>query len=195
MKENIEINNLDHSLCMAVLAALAEIPKNFGYTKTIAFLKGAKSSFILRNKLDENAFYGCFSTFNKELLETLIEYLYKQGLIEIQEVGRFHRPTLVISMYGLRALGGRENIILRSGVFLKKTIDLQDEELYSKLSDLRYKIALREKLPSFCICVNEAIILMANEKPQSKEDLLRIKGIGEKFIEKYADEFLDMIRN
>ena len=190
-----EIDNLDHSLCIAILAALAEIPKNFGYTKTIAFLRGAKSRFILRNKLDKNEFYGCFSTFNKELLETLIEYLHKQCLIEIQEVGRFHRPTLVISKFGLRVLGGRENITLKSGIFFKKNIDLQNEELYNKLSDLRYKIAQKKKLPSFCICANESIILMANKKPKSKEDLLKIKGIGEKFIQNYSEEFLDVIRN
>lgn len=195
MKEISEIDNLDHSICLAVLAALSDIPKNFGYTKTIAFLKGAKSGFIIRNKLNENEFYGCFSAFSKDLLESVIEYLHKQCLIEVQEVGRFNRPTLVISKFGLRVLGGRENMTLKSGVFYKKDIELIDEELYNKLSDLRFKIAKKEELPSFCICINEAIIIMANEKPKSKEDLLNIKGIGEKFVDKYGDEFLDMIKD
>jgi len=34
---------LEHSLCITVLEAISQIPKNFGYNKTIGFLRGAKS--------------------------------------------------------------------------------------------------------------------------------------------------------
>jgi|TARA_Y100000034_G_scaffold81083_1_gene97212 ATP-dependent DNA helicase RecQ len=190
-----EINKLDESLCIAVLAALAEIPKNFGYTKTIAFLRGSKSGFVIRNKLNENKYYGCFSVFSKESLERVIEYLFKEALIEIEELGRFNRPVLRISKFGLMVLGGREEITLKSDLFFKKHIDIQDEDLYDKLNELRYNMARKAKLPSFCICTNETIIDIANKKPQTKEDLLEIKGIGEKFIEKYSEEFLEIIKD
>ncbi|MBR9692678.1 hypothetical protein GOV07_01970 [Candidatus Woesearchaeota archaeon] len=193
-KSEQEIEDLEHSLCIVVLAAIAEIPKNFGYTKTIGFLKGSKSRYVIQNKLDKNEYFGILSAFSSSILESIIGYLHDQSLIEKVEVGKFNRPTLVVSKFGLRVLGKREKIKLNAHIFNKKEeINVSDEVFYQKISKLRYEIAKRENLPAFCICTNETLIEITNQKPKTKEELLNIKGVGEKFIDNYSEEFLDII--
>jgi ATP-dependent DNA helicase RecQ len=194
MEETTSLDKLDNSLCFAILEAISQIPKNFGYTKTIGFLRGAKSDYIVRNHLFENAFYGCFSMFSIDQLEMIIEYLYGQSLVEIQEVGNFHRPVLTISAYGQRILDSLEEVSLKSGIFHKKDLELKDYNLYTSLRELRYSIAKKEKLPSFCICPNQVLISMANSKPTTLELLSNIKGIGPSFVEKYSSQFLELMK-
>ena len=193
MQEGKALENLDNSLCLAILEAISQIPKNFGYTKTIGFLKGAKSDYIIRNKLHQNSFYGCFSMFSGEQLEKIIEYLYAQGLLEIQEVGSFHRPVLSISLFGKRALDGMEQVLLKSGIFHKESLEIKDIQLYEHLRELRQSLAKKENVPSFVICPNHVLISIANTKPTTIELFKEIKGIGPSFIEKYANYFLEMI--
>jgi len=188
------LDKLDNSLCLAILQAISEIPKNFGYTKTIGFLRGSKSDFIIRNKLYENPYYGCFSMFSANQLENIIEYLYGQSLLEIQEVGNFHRPVLIISPFGQRILEGLEVVPLKSGIFHKEDLKIIDYKLYTSLRELRYRIAKKENVPSFLICPNHVLITIANTKPTTLELLSNIKGIGPSFIEKYSNQFLGLIK-
>jgi ATP-dependent DNA helicase RecQ len=194
MEDTTALNKLDDSLCLAILQAISEIPKNFGYSKTIGFLRGAKSDYIIRNKLHQNSYYGCFSMFSVNQLESIIEYLYGQSLLEIQEVGNFHRPVLIISSYGKRVLDGTEKVTLKSGIFHKESLEINDIRLYDTLREFRQTLARRENVPSFVICPNHVLISMANTKPTTIELLHDIKGIGPSFIEKYANYFLEVIR-
>lgn len=193
MEETKALENLETSLCLAILDAISQIPKNFGYSKTIGFLRGSKSDYIIRNKLHQNSYYGCFSMFSGEQLEKIIEYLYAQSLLEIQEVGNFHRPVLSISSFGKRILDGIEIVPLKSGIFHKESLEINDVRLYDALREVRQRLAKKENIPSFFICPNYVLIAMANTKPVSIEHLKTIKGIGPSFIEKYANYFLELI--
>jgi ATP-dependent DNA helicase RecQ len=187
--------DLDHNLCLAVLAGLSQIPKNFGYGKTIAFFRGAKSRFIIKNDLTNNNYYGVFDILNRRSLEKILEYLHKENLICTFEVGRFNRPTLAISKLGQDALDGNYKIRLDSGVFSKNILELKDEEFFDRLSNMRYRLAQRDEIPAFCVCSNESIVQMSNNLPTSKEAMLQIKGIGHNFINKYGDAFLELINH
>ena len=43
------------------------------------------------------------------------------------------------------------------------------------------------------VCHDNVLRELAVKKPLNREDLLKIKGIGEKFAEKYGDDFLNLI--
>lgn len=189
-----ELDRLDHALCISVLAAISEMPKNFGHTKTIGFLKWSQSRFVLQNKLQDNFFYGCFSLFNKKSLEKIIKYLQEEWLIETEKVGTFNDEILIISKQWLRVLWDRDNNVLNSGLFIKKNIEFKNKHLYNKLSELRYNLAKKNGLPTYCIFSNETIIMMTNEEPTNEDTLLQIKGVWKEKYNKYWEDFIKVIR-
>jgi len=195
MDQLSELEKLDYYLCVSVLAAIAEIPRNFGKDKSIAFLQGSKSDFIVKHKLNESPYYGCFSIFPKEVIETIIDLLIKEQLIQVEEVGQYNRPIITISSLGIKVLEDGKELCLESGIFTKKELQINDYILYDKLKELRINLANKENLPAYCICMNRSIISMANSKPTTEDELRKIKGIGPIFIKKYSDVFLKLINN
>ena len=68
------------------------------------------------------------------------------------------------------------------------------KNLLQKLKDWRAKAARRENVELFRVVANQAIEEIAAKSPQSKADLLEIKGIKEKKYAKYGEEILAMVR-
>ena len=68
------------------------------------------------------------------------------------------------------------------------------DELYSKLSDLRKRIAVKEKLPAYTIFKNKTLQDMCEALPQDTQALKAIQGVGDARLAKYGDMFLDVIR-
>lgn len=65
--------------------------------------------------------------------------------------------------------------------------------MIQKLKQKRKEIALKEGKELFMILSNATIEEMARVLPQNKEELLEIKGWGEKKLQKYGDEFLKVL--
>ncbi len=68
-------------------------------------------------------------------------------------------------------------------------------DLIQKLKQKRKEIALKEGKELFMILSNATIDEMVHKLPQTKEDLILIKGWGEKKIQRYGDEFLKILKN
>jgi ATP-dependent DNA helicase RecQ len=75
------------------------------------------------------------------------------------------------------------------------SIDGNDLELFDHLRKIRITLAKEEKLPPFTICNDEALLAISKIKPTKVEDLVRIKGIGPRFIEKRSRLFLDEVKS
>ncbi len=69
-----------------------------------------------------------------------------------------------------------------------------DLDIIQKLKNKRKDIATREGKELFLILSNATIDAMAEKLPQSKEELIQIKGWGEKKIKMYGDAFLEILR-
>lgn len=70
-----------------------------------------------------------------------------------------------------------------------------DLDIVQKLKNKRKDIATREGKELFLILSNATIDAMAEKLPQSKEELIQIKGWGEKKIKMYGDAFLEILRS
>jgi exodeoxyribonuclease VII large subunit len=69
-----------------------------------------------------------------------------------------------------------------------------DKNLLHKLREWREKTARRENVELFRVISNQAVDEIASREPQSKEELLAIKGIKEKKFARYGEEILAMVR-
>ncbi len=77
---------------------------------------------------------------------------------------------------------------------LPKTEKKQGSDaLYKKLAAKRNEIAKRKRLPAYVVFTNETLQALAEERPKTYYDFIRIYGIGKRKAELYASDFLAII--
>jgi superfamily II DNA helicase RecQ len=67
------------------------------------------------------------------------------------------------------------------------------EALYDALKDWRYKKSKDEDVPAFVIAHNSTLELIATQEIGDENDLMRVKGFGEKRAAKYGSEILKIL--
>lgn len=136
------------------------------------------------------------------LQEFMIEVELKQRLFNYLITHDFDMREFLSYKYKLLALG--EKLELKSYIAFVKNLsqltqkqetpkDLEIDDLYQKLKTWRKAQAEEEKLPAFCIFSNQVLESIVKKRPQIKEELLNIKGFGEKKFEKYGKQILEII--
>lgn len=78
---------------------------------------------------------------------------------------------------------------------LNVTEELTDQEylLYENLRNLRFELAKEEHVPPYIIFTNQTLANMCIRQPHTLEEILEVKGVGEKKKEKYGEKFIDAI--
>lgn len=136
------------------------------------------------------------------LQEFMIEVELKQRLFNYLITHEFDMREFLSYKYKLLALG--EKLELKSYIAFVKNLsqltqkqetpkDLELDDLYQKLKTWRKAQAEEEKLPAFCIFSNQVLEGIVKKRPQIKEELINIKGFGEKKFEKYGKQILEII--
>lgn len=73
-------------------------------------------------------------------------------------------------------------------------LNSEEEAIYNTLRQWRSERANQDGLPPYMIAHNDSLMQMARMSVTSKDELLQIKGFGEKKAEKYGDEILEILR-
>lgn len=60
-------------------------------------------------------------------------------------------------------------------------------DIYEELKQYRLETSKKENVPAYFIFTNEELYALAERKPNTKEELLQIKGFGSKKVEKYGE--------
>lgn len=69
-----------------------------------------------------------------------------------------------------------------------------NEDLYKLLLKKRYQISKEKHVPQYIVMTNQTLKLIAEAKPDTKEKMLMIYGMGEIRFEKYGHYFLEITR-
>lgn len=67
--------------------------------------------------------------------------------------------------------------------------------LFQLLKKCRDALCARRQLPVYLVAAHQTLEDMTRFLPQTKDDLLRIKGMGPARVEKFGEEFLEIIRS
>ena len=70
----------------------------------------------------------------------------------------------------------------------------QGEAVFQGLRALRRTISEREKVPPYVVFHDATLREMAEVLPTTSEELLEITGVGERKLERFGDEFLELLR-
>lgn len=71
----------------------------------------------------------------------------------------------------------------------------EEGRLYDTLRGLRDELAIRDNCPTYMVMPNATLKLMAKNKPETREEMLKISGIGEKRFEHYGKDFIKLIQD
>ncbi len=69
----------------------------------------------------------------------------------------------------------------------------EEEIIYNALREWRNERASRDGVPPYLIAQNDSLMQIAKLQVKTKEEILQIKGFGEKRTDKYGDEILDIL--
>ena len=72
----------------------------------------------------------------------------------------------------------------------KEVLSPEDFTVFSRLREVRKKLAEAEAVPVYAVLTNEQLAAMASARPANKTDLLKVEGIGEAKAEKYGGPLL-----
>jgi hypothetical protein len=76
----------------------------------------------------------------------------------------------------------------------EKQLDYRDRELFEKIKELRNNLAKERNLPAYCILKDDSLHQLVLNKPQNLNEILKIKGFGERKASQFGELFLNKIK-
>ncbi|QKY70540.1 DNA helicase RecQ [Lentibacillus sp. CBA3610] len=175
-----------------ILSCVKRMGERFGVSMTAKVLKGSKDSRLRQFRLHTISTYGILSAYTEKELTERIQFLVAEQLLATQE-GKF--PTLQLNQNSVDVLKGKQTVWMYTApIPANETADYQ-EELFASLRNLRKQMADEQNVPPYILFSDATLKELSRYLPETKEDMLAIKGIGEKKYEQYGEAFLAVIRD
>ena len=168
----------------------------YGRGRIVQMLAGSRSQEVLSAGLDQLTTYGLLKEQGAGFLNGLMRSLSDAGLV-LTVTGEY--PLLTLTPLGERVMRGEADCILvwPENTSARKEVTLRDhgfdEVLYSRLRDLRTKIAKSEKLPTYVVFNNKTLEGLARFRPKTVEDAMQVPGVGTAKAQRYLQPFLRML--
>jgi superfamily II DNA helicase RecQ len=81
----------------------------------------------------------------------------------------------------------------KNRVDYKEILSVEDFALFSRLREVRKRLAEENGLPVYAVCTNEQLAEIARKKPAAVSEGMKIEGIGQGKGEKYLPAFIACI--
>ncbi|GAB6167871.1 DNA helicase RecQ [Clostridium carnis] len=171
-----------------ILSCVYRTREQYGISVLIDILRGFKGPKIIQNKLDRLTTYGIMREYNSKFIRDLIKTLIDLGYVNLKD-GTY--SMLKLNNKSIKVLKSKEKVICKLSENIEEKIS--NKELFNKLKVWRKEVAFKENIKPYIIFSDSTLIELSNKKPISKEELLDIRGMGEKKFEKYGEEVLKLI--
>lgn len=189
-------------LSQKALSGIARMKEKDGITTLINVLRGSNNADIHAKQYANLKTYGIGKDVSFFDWRDYVIQMANQGLIEIMYA---ESSALKITPIGWKVLKGEKTIRLTTPLSAddrKKTqktakITIENtanKDLFTQLKKIRYTISKEEKMPAYIIFNDKSLKLMASELPTTENEFLAISGVGMNKMEKYGEEFMNVIR-
>ena len=193
-------------LAQKILSCVVRCDQRYGAAHVTDVLRGAKTARIRQCGHDQLSTFGLLCDYTKPAVRSFIDQLVAGGHIGVAE-GLY--PTLFLTKSGVELLRGEREVTLHHPVQPRKAKrrslaavaavateegGSSDPALFESLRDLRRRLARERSVPPYVIASDRTLAALAAKKPASTEELLAIKGIGEKKAADYGEVFLEAIQ-
>lgn len=181
-----------------ILSCIARTGQRFGMKMVIDVLRGSKNQRLLEWKFDQLSTYGIMKKSSEQEVRDIITLLASEGYIFVAGTDY---PILKLTAKSSALLQGKDTIAMNrlasTGTKRKNKASFQhsfDEELFTRLRNLRGIMAKNLSLPPYVIFSDRTLMDLATRCPKTVDELLDIHGIGKVKKEKYGAPFLSVIR-
>jgi ATP-dependent DNA helicase RecQ len=198
----------DHLLVRKVLSCVARLNGGFGRKRIALCLVGSDAREVVEAGLHKVSTFGVLRGRSVQWALDLLGTLEAAGLI-LAEGDEY--PCLRITAAGREVMHDRARMqatlpperaatkkskptVARTGGGGGDDDGPVDEPLFTRLRELRAKLARQEQLPAYCVFHDRTLVALARAKPATLDELAQVPGVGPSKLAKYGAAFLDALR-
>jgi len=171
-----------------IFSCVYRMKERFGVNMVADVLRGSKNKKLLSLDLDGLSTYGIMEEFTQKDIVALMNKLIADDYMVTTD-DKF--PVVRLRAKSYDVLKGKETVAIKVSKIEKKV--KADNELLDRLKQLRKAISQEESVPPFMIFPDATLKELSEYMPTKEEDLLKIKGIGERKAEVYGERFIKSI--
>jgi len=185
------------------MSAILRTGERFGTEHLVNILVGETTDAIVKFRHDALPTFGVGKEHSRLEWRSIFRQLYAAGILSLDITG-YGRWT--VTPAGRRVLKGEAKIELRNEPMAagkkasrKAAVAAAvesgvDEALFHALRARRSALAKAQAVPAYVILADRSLLDMARSKPVSREAMARVHGVGEVKLERYGEDFLEVIR-
>lgn len=172
-----------------VLSCVYRSKERYGISVLIDVLRGMVGPKIINDKLNQLSTYGIMKDYSSKFIRDFIKVLIEYGYISLRQ-----------GTYSMLQLNEKSYKILKSDLKVVLKLKADNEEkvlnnmLFNKLKLWRRDVAIQEGVKPYIIFSDATLIELCNKLPQNEEELLEIRGMGEKKFKKYGEKLIELLK-
>jgi ATP-dependent DNA helicase RecQ len=185
-----------------LLSAVYRTGQAFGAAHVVDVLLGNATEKVARHRHERLSVFNIGAELTAPQWRSLIRQLVVRGRLRVDH-----------ARYGALALTDASRALLRGEETLRVREDAKqaaprkkprsaalrdvpdtERELWEALRECRRRLATQQNLPPYVIFHDATLRQMLAERPADRDALLRITGVGQAKLERYGDEFLEVLR-
>ena len=195
-------------IARALISCVESSRQRYGTTVIIDTVHGANTAKIKSYRMNENPYYSVLSKVPTYRIRQVLNYL------QLEEYLFVTSDDYAVVKLGVKAKEiDNKQIIMKlakesdretkevkskskkskADILGKEQFTKNEESLFEKLRVLRTEIAREEKVPPYIVFSDKTLTHMCIVKPKSKQEMLKVSGVGEFKFEKYGERFLSCI--
>ncbi len=195
-------------IARALVGCVESSKQRYGTTVIIDTVHGANTAKIKSYRMNENPYYSVLSKVPTYRIRQVLNYL------QLEEYLFITSDDYAVVKLGVKAKEiDNKQIIMKlakesdretkevkskskkskADILGKEQFTKNEESLFEKLRGLRTEIAREEKVPPYIVFSDKTLTHMCIVKPKSKQEMLKVSGVGEFKFEKYGERFLNCI--
>ncbi|MDQ2086600.1 DNA helicase RecQ [Herbivorax sp. ANBcel31] len=178
-----------------IMSCIKRMNESFGSGLVADVLRGANTQKIRTTGFNTLSTYGIMKDHSKESIKEIISFLVAEKHL-ILEGDKY--PVLKLNSTAYNILKGKETLFIKR-VLQKHKATAQnsktDLKLFEVLHSIRRTISQKQNIPPYMVFSDATLTDMCRKYPITRKDFLEISGVGEIKLEKYADDFLPVIKS
>ncbi len=178
--------------------------QRYGAGHVIEILRGSKNEKILQAGHDKLSTWGIGAQMSNTEWRSVLRQLVARGFIDVNadafgalQLNESSRPILrgeqQLELRRDRRQAGTTQSSKRSSPLAH--LEQEDLPLWHALKACRKKLADEHQVPPYVVFHDSTLHEMVQQRPQTRDALLTISGIGDSKLERYGDAFLAVLRD
>ena len=193
-----EVDKTDATIdSQKILSCIYRLDQRYGSKTIVDCLKGSQNKNAREKNLSEVSTFGIMKENDDKYIKDLIGTLIADGYIRVSG-GQY--PILKLTEKSKEVLFDNEKVfVIENKADPVKEMEKSlrnidptdyDDKLFNHLKKVRLDLSKNRNIPPFIIFSDASLKDMATLKPQTEEEFLEVKGVGDKKLVQYGDIFI-----